>query len=468
MEAREGERRPPNRKSASRTARVLAPLALLTAVAAIVVVVIGSLDSSEDEGRGGDRRAQVTSGCRPDAENAVEAGYYVIEVGEDLSIVADRTCIPIERLMRLNENLDPQLIQVGSCVDVRGVQGAGRGRLDPRRRTWGRALAAVAAALTLVLVGAPPHRPRRRAPAPARAWLLVDAEDGGPLSAPPRTLRADRFDDQAHDRVRCARGARPERDGRRPAYVPSTAESLLGLEEGERIKVRDLLYGLILASGNDAAVALATAAGGSVDTFVRQMNRAAQRLDLDDTSYANPIGLDAPDNFSSARDLVDLTLELREKHFRKIFDTPETVLESGARPRTVVNRNTLVRTVPYVNGVKTGYTLGADNVLVGSAERDGIQLVSAVLGAPTESERDAATLELLNYGFSLYRQERVLRERERVATASVRWQDERMPLVAERPVRVTVRRGQRVDVAVAAPARWRGRSGAESAWVARR
>ena len=74
----------PNRKSASRTARVLAPLALLTAVAAIVVVVIGSLDSSEDEGRGGDQqRAQVTSGCRPDAENAVEAGYYVIEVGEE-------------------------------------------------------------------------------------------------------------------------------------------------------------------------------------------------------------------------------------------------------------------------------------------------------------------------------------------------------------------------------------------------
>ena len=237
-----------------------------------------------------------------------------------------------------------------------------------------------------------------------------------------------------------------------PAYVPSTAESLLGLEEGERIKVRDLLYGLILASGNDAAVALATAAGGSVDTFVRQMNRTAQRLDLDDTSYANPIGLDAPDNFSSARDLVDLTLELRERRvFRKIFDTPETVLESGARPRTVANRNTLVRTVPYVNGVKTGYTLGAGNVLVGSAERDGIQLVSAVLGAPTESERDAATLELLNYGFSLSRLAGVLRARERVATASVRWQDERMPLVAERPVRVTVRRDQRVDVAVAAP-----------------
>jgi serine-type D-Ala-D-Ala carboxypeptidase (penicillin-binding protein 5/6) len=308
--------------------------------------------------------------------------------------------------------------------------------------------------VTLVLVGAPPASAGPAGPElPARAWLLVDAEDGEVLSA----RRPERSGPIASTtKLMTAFVAREELDLNEtvvaPAYVPSTAESLLGLEEGERIKVRDLLYGLILASGNDAAVALATAAGGSVDNFVRQMNRAAQRLDLDDTSYANPIGLDAADNFSSARDLVDLTLELREKRvFREIFDTPETVLESGARPRTVVNRNTLVRTVPYVNGVKTGYTLGAGNVLVGSAERDGIQLVSAVLGAPTESERDAATLELLNYGFSLYRQERVLRERERVATVSVRWQDERMPLVAERPVHVTVRRGQRVDVAAAAP-----------------
>jgi serine-type D-Ala-D-Ala carboxypeptidase (penicillin-binding protein 5/6) len=308
--------------------------------------------------------------------------------------------------------------------------------------------------LTLVLVGAPPASAAPVGPElPARDWLLVDAKDGEVLSArhPGRSAPI-----ASTTKLMTAFVAREELDLNEtvvaPAYVPSTAESLLGLEEGERIKVRDLLYGLILASGNDAAVALARAAGGSVDTFVRQMNRAAQRLDLDDTSYANPIGLDAPDNFSSARDLVDLTLELRDKRvFRKIFDTPETVLESGARPRTVVNRNTLVRTVPYVNGVKTGYTLGAGNVLVGSAERDGIQLVSAVLGAPTESERDAATLELLNYGFSLYRQEPVLREHEPVATASVRWQDERMPLVAERPVRVTVRRGQRVDVAVAAP-----------------
>ncbi len=88
-------------------------------VAAVVVVVSDSLDPSDD-GRDRDRgRRAAASECRPDAEQAVEDGFYVIEAGEDLSIVADRTCISLERLERLNPNLDPQLIQIGSCVDLR-------------------------------------------------------------------------------------------------------------------------------------------------------------------------------------------------------------------------------------------------------------------------------------------------------------------------------------------------------------
>lgn len=316
------------------------------------------------------------------------------------------------------------------------------------------ALAAVAATLALALSGAPPTAAAPPEPElPARAWLLVDADDREVLAAhrPARSAPV-----ASTTKLMTAFVAREELGLRKtvvaPAYFANTAESLLGLSEGERIQVRDLLYGLILASGNDAAAALAQAAAGSEKAFVRRMNRAAERLDLDDTSYANPIGLDEPGNFSSPRDLVDLTLALREDRvFRRIFDAPEAVLTSGARPRTVINRNNLVRTVPYMNGVKTGYTLGAGNVLVGSAERNGVQLVSAVLGAPTESERDSATLELLDYGFALYERERVLSRRERVAAAAVRWQDESLRLVAHRPVAVTVRRDQRVDVEVAAP-----------------
>jgi serine-type D-Ala-D-Ala carboxypeptidase (penicillin-binding protein 5/6) len=233
-----------------------------------------------------------------------------------------------------------------------------------------------------------------------------------------------------------------------PLYVPSSsAESLLGLEEGERIKVSDLIYGLILASGNDAAVTLADAAAGSTQAFVGEMNDAAARLGLDRTSYANPIGLDDPNNYSSAADLADLAQRLRRDRFmREVFDTPQIVLTSGAEQRAIVNRNNLVRSVPYVDGVKTGYTLGAGNVLVASASRDGVDLISVVLGAPSESARDAGSLALLDYGFSLYREETPVTKGETLGQVPVRFQDESLALRAGREVSLTVRRDQRVDV----------------------
>ncbi len=238
-----------------------------------------------------------------------------------------------------------------------------------------------------------------------------------------------------------------------PPYAALPAESLLGLEAGEQIEVRDLLYGLLLVSGNDAAEALAEAAAGSREAFVAQMNATAQRLGLDDTSYANPIGLDEAGNYSSATDLTTLATELRtDRLFRKIFDTATTTIESGAHPRSLTNRNNLVLTVPYVNGVKTGYTIDAGNVLVGSGEQDGIELVSAVLGAPTESERDSATLALLDYGFSLYHRRSPVKDGDELASVSVRDRDVEVELEAAEPVRVTVRRGEDVETTVDAPA----------------
>lgn len=238
-----------------------------------------------------------------------------------------------------------------------------------------------------------------------------------------------------------------------PAYVPTVAESLLGLEQGERITVHDLLYGLLLVSGNDAAEALAQAAAGTERAFVEEMNRAAHRLDLEHTSYANPIGLDQPGNYSSARDLVELAIRLRsDPVLRRILDTPETVLASGAHPRRIVNRNTLVRTVPYVNGVKTGYTLGAGYVLVASATRKGVTLYSAVLGAGSEAERDSATIELLDYGFALYHRRTAIERHERAGATRLRHQDATLALEASRPVRLTVREGERVSTRIEAPA----------------
>jgi D-alanyl-D-alanine carboxypeptidase (penicillin-binding protein 5/6) len=238
-----------------------------------------------------------------------------------------------------------------------------------------------------------------------------------------------------------------------PPYQAIAGESLLGLDPGERMTVRDLLYGLLLPSGNDAAVTLADGVAGSTGAFVREMNRATHRLGLDDTSYANPIGLDAPGNHTSPRDLADLTLALRrDPLFRRIVDTPRITLRSGDRPRAITNRNTLLLTHRWINGVKTGYTPEAGNVLVASGTREGVTLLSVVMGEPTEASRDSDTLALLDYGFSLYRREHVVRRGERVGFAAVPSADARVPLVAARGVDATVRSAENVDVSLNAPA----------------
>jgi serine-type D-Ala-D-Ala carboxypeptidase (penicillin-binding protein 5/6) len=232
-------------------------------------------------------------------------------------------------------------------------------------------------------------------------------------------------------------------------YRALPVESVIGLRAGERLTVADLLRGLLLASANDAAATLAARVGGSRARFVRLMNRRARQLGLDDTHYANPIGLDHEDNFSSAEDLAKLTLILRRNaFFRRVTDLPRATLRSGSHARTVVNRNVLVRNVAAVNGVKTGHTSRAGYVLVGSATRAGVTVVSTVLGDPSEATRDADSLELLRFGLARYRRVTPVRERERFATAALRSRDERVALVATRTIRRTARRDERVTTRV--------------------
>jgi serine-type D-Ala-D-Ala carboxypeptidase (penicillin-binding protein 5/6) len=325
----------------------------------------------------------------------------------------------------------------------------------PRRGLIHRAGAVAAALVAVLALAAGPTPPAAAAPpeVPARAWVLVDARDGSTLAARAADTEAPVASATKLMTAYAARRDLPlSKDVAAPPYQALAAESLVGLRAGERISVRDLLYGLILASGNDAAFALADAAAGSQERFVAEMNRDARRLGLRDTSYANPIGLDQAGNYSSARDLATLAIELRQdRFFRKLFDTPETTVHSGGRAIRLSNRNTLVRTVPWVNGIKTGYTLDAGYVLVGSGARKGVTLVSAVLGAPSESDREAATLELLEYGFSQYRREAVVKRGERLANPSVRYQDDALALVADREVALTLRRDQTVATDVVAP-----------------
>jgi serine-type D-Ala-D-Ala carboxypeptidase (penicillin-binding protein 5/6) len=232
-------------------------------------------------------------------------------------------------------------------------------------------------------------------------------------------------------------------------YRAAPAESVIGLRAGERLTVADLLRGLMLASANDAAATLAVKVGGTQQRFVRLMNRRARQLHLDDTHYANPIGLDEAGNHSSAEDLVKLALILRRNEFfRAVTNLPSATLKTGGRPRTIANRNTLVREVPAVNGVKTGHTSTAGYVLVGSATRNGITVVSAVLGEPSEAARDADSLTLLRYGLSHYHRVAGVRRGATYATAKLAHRDERVDLVATRTIRRTIRRGEHMTTRV--------------------
>jgi D-alanyl-D-alanine carboxypeptidase (penicillin-binding protein 5/6) len=233
-------------------------------------------------------------------------------------------------------------------------------------------------------------------------------------------------------------------------YHGLPAESIAGFRGGERVTVRDLLRALLITSANDAAHTLATRIGGSPRRFVAMMNARARSLKLTDTHYANPIGLDAASNYSSATDLVKLTLILRRNaFFRKTTDLSRVTLRSGARPRTFANRNVLVRSVPVVNGVKTGHTSTAGYLLVGSATRRGVTVISAVLGDPSEGARDADSLGLLRYGLRSYRVATPVRRGQVLARATLEHRDDQhVDLVAERTVRRTIRLGDDLHLRV--------------------
>jgi serine-type D-Ala-D-Ala carboxypeptidase (penicillin-binding protein 5/6) len=228
-------------------------------------------------------------------------------------------------------------------------------------------------------------------------------------------------------------------------YHGAPAESVIGLHAGERMTVADLLRGLLLASANDAAATLAARVGGSQRGFVELMNSRARRLGLRHTHYANAIGLDDPGNYSSAEDLVKLTLILRRNaFFRQVTDLPRATLKSGAHPRTILNRNLLVRSVPEVNGVKTGHTSTAGYILVASASKADVTVISVVLDEPTEGARDADSLALLRYGLRRYHRVTPVRKGQGFASVKLAHRDQRAQLVAAGTVVRTARRDERI------------------------
>jgi serine-type D-Ala-D-Ala carboxypeptidase (penicillin-binding protein 5/6) len=288
----------------------------------------------------------------------------------------------------------------------------------------------------------------------AAAAIVVDGRDGDVMYAEnPDSRRAIASTTKLMTALLTLERARPGDVFTAPPYNALPVESRINLRAGERMRVGDLLEGLLLESANDAAVTLAEGISGSRKAFVAEMNERADELGLADTSYANPIGFDDPANYSTARDLAALSLRLmRRPRFRRIVDMPVAELESGTRPRVIDNRNVLVARYPWVTGIKTGHTIQAGDVLIGSARRrDGAEVISVVLGEPSEAARDADTLALLRWGLDRFRRVRALDPRRPLARADVDYRDERATLVARRRVRVLLRDGEQIARRVQAP-----------------
>ena len=182
--------------------------------------------------------------------------------------------------------------------------------------------------------------------------------------------------------------------------IPKEAVGIEGssmyLQEGEILTVQDLLYGLMLRSGNDAAVALAIYCGGTVQDFVERMNDKARVLGLQNTHFANPNGLDAPDHYSTARDLAVLTAYAMEN---PVFYKTVSTKSVRVGERTLQNHNKLLWRLPGADGVKTGYTKAAGRILVSSVTRGDRRLICVTINDGDDWNDHIALME---QGFRAY------------------------------------------------------------------
>lgn len=211
--------------------------------------------------------------------------------------------------------------------------------------------------------------------------------------------------------------------------IPKEAVGIEGssmyLQEGEILSIQELLYGLMLRSGNDAALALAIYCGGTVEGFVAMMNDKARLLGLNGTHFENPHGLDSPNHYSTARDLAVLTAYAMKN---PLFY--QTVSSKSVRVgnRTLQNHNKLLWRVEGADGVKTGFTKAAGRILVSSATRDGRRLICVTINDGNDWQDHT---KLLENGFSRYRVQQVIKEGQCLGYATVfSGREETVPLLA--------------------------------------
>ena len=187
------------------------------------------------------------------------------------------------------------------------------------------------------------------------------------------------------------------------AKAAGTGGSKLGLHTDDKITVMDLLYGLMLRSGNDAAVALAIHTAGSVEKFADLMNQKAEELGLTNTHFVTPHGLDNPNHYTTAYELAKITdYALKNETIAKIVKTKTATININGSPMQINNTNELLGNVDGVYGVKTGFTNNAGRCLVTSVKRGDMDLIIVVLGADTRKDRAKDSMKLIEYAYKRF------------------------------------------------------------------
>ncbi len=183
----------------------------------------------------------------------------------------------------------------------------------------------------------------------------------------------------------------------------SVGGSRLGLKKNDKITVNDLLYGLMLCSGNDAALALAIHVGGSVEGFAEMMNRKAVQMGLVNSHFVVPHGLDVDKHYTTAYELAKMAdYALNVDKIRQIVGTKNYTVTINGNPKAIKNTNELLGNLSGVYGVKTGFTNGAGRCLVTACKRDDLDIITVVLGADTKKYRTSDSIKLIEYADQNY------------------------------------------------------------------
>jgi D-alanyl-D-alanine carboxypeptidase (penicillin-binding protein 5/6) len=224
-----------------------------------------------------------------------------------------------------------------------------------------------------------------------------------------------------------------------------TGGSRMFIEPNMQVTVEDLIHGMVIQSGNDASVALAEHLAGSEEAFAGLMNHYAQLLGMNDTHFVNATGLPDPEHYTTARDVVALSVAT-------IRDFPDYYAWYSEKEYTFNNirqhnRNTLLWRDPAIDGLKTGHTESAGYCLAASAKRDGMRLVSAVMGSASESSRASETQTLLNYGFRFFETVQLYQAGQELTRTRV-WKgvDQEVALGPEQELFVTIPTGRYDDL----------------------